>query len=102
MGYYLSDVTGYLADGPSLTGWRRLRDEVLVRFGGPVTHAFVRDGVTEQVEALAEELSGLTSDAPSVAASLERLQEASQAASGVLILGTGVSDQPEPDDEMAI
>lgn len=96
MGYYLSDERGYVADGPSLTGWARLRDRVLLTQGGPATHAFVEHGFTEDVASLGSELSRVTAgtDAP-VAHSLEALLEAVRRSRGIVILGTGVSSWPD-------
>lgn len=92
MGYYIHDVNGYVADGPSLRGWKELREAVLESHGGPATKEFVRDGATEQVEALASELAILSAPAGPIATSLEALVAAVDRCAEVVILGTGVDD----------
>lgn len=100
MGYYISDIAGYVADGPSLTGWARLRDEVLLVQGGPATRAFVEAGETEDLRAVAHELSQMrVEDGTAVATSLRALDDAVRRCRGLIILGTGVSDWPDEGDE---
>ncbi len=90
MGYYIYDADGYVADGPNISGWRELRDRVLILQGGPATKEFVQEGTTTQVAALRNELRRMKATTQPTAVSLTALREAVGRARGVVILSTGV------------
>ncbi len=92
MSYYLYDVDGYVADGPSITGLEELRP--VLESAGPTSREFVENGETLQLELLLEELSNIeTPKNPSVAHSLKALIAAAAKASVILILTDGVGHE---------
>jgi hypothetical protein len=89
MGYDICDVDGYVAAGPNITGWKELRDKVLLPQGGPATHEFVQEGTTEQLEAFRAELAEMKAPTKPTATSLAALRKAVGRAKLVVILSTG-------------
>lgn len=98
MSYYIYDANGYVADGPSITGWKKLRDRVLTPQGGTATHEFVHDGTTEQVKLLGEELSKMDAPNDNIETSLKALQKAVAKCEDVVILSSGVMEESSKDD----
>ena len=91
MGYYLYDVDGYVADGPSISGWEELVELVLMPQGGEATREFVQDGATERLKAFRSELRKMKAPTKHTATSLVALREAVGKAQEIVILSDGVS-----------
>ena len=87
MPYSLYDGNGWLADGPSLLGWRQLRMWLLA---GPEGRAFATAGVTEHPRGLAAEMARIETADPAVRATVVAVRRAAERAEDVLILSDGM------------
>ena len=88
---YLYDANGYLALGPPLPVWARVR----LLLEGPAAAAFMADGVTDNPRQLARELSEVESEDAEVRTALRLVLRAAAKAEQVLVLtdGAGVAAQ---------
>jgi hypothetical protein len=80
MGYYLYDVNGYVADGPSIQGL-----EDFARWARGAIRAFIEEGRTVDVSVLVKALAGARA-VGSVESTRIALLAAARKAEGVLIL----------------
>ena len=92
MSYYLYDIHGYLADGPSIVGLEQLAEWAN---GKPAIEAFIEAGHTEDLEALSEALKYAHATG-SVEETREGLLNAALHAEKILILSDGVEEDDEP------
>lgn len=86
MPYAYYDANGFLAYGPTIGGWSRLR----ALLTGDEGREFVATGVSENPQALAVEVEAIVPPDPPLEDSIAVLVRAANKADGVLVLSSGV------------
>jgi hypothetical protein len=96
--YYAVDANDYIDDVASVGGWHDFvvwADEQ----DSDVLRQFVETGVSDDPAELADELSALSADDPSVEDVLRGLEKCARAADEILIVSDGTSDEESDDIE---
>lgn len=99
MGYTIRDVDGFVADGPTISGWRLLRDQVLLPQGGDATLEFVTNGISDRPEELRAELE-LMVPTPGNEGWLDFLLKAVDDCDEFVVLSDGTAGDVKDPDEL--